>query len=530
MKKIYLFIFIIVGFLNVNAQQQNVILIIADDLGKDYCDIYPDHLTNTVHLTNVRRLLPRGVVFNNAWSNPLCSPTRAGILSGRYSFRTGVGDVVDGSNPKLNINENIIPKVLNLYSPNGISKACFGKWHVTGFAPSAYNYPNTMGFDHFEGSLIGALGAPGQQANGYYNWTKITNGVSSTCTNYATTENVNNSISYINSQPSTKPFYLQLAFNSPHTPYQLPPTNLIAPTTLTGTQANITSNPVAYFQAMNEAMDTEIGRLFDYLISIGKWDSTTIIFIGDNGDDGPVDQTTNAKGTVYQGGISVPFIISGPSVANPNRTSNALVNTVDLFSTILELFGNTNWQSQIPTTVVDSKSLIPILTNVSTSVRPWAFSEVFRTTPLTSDGKTIRNLDYKLLKFANGTEKLYNLTTDPSENNNLLLGTLNTTELINYNYLCTEMTNLVGSGSYCNPTLNTESYEFKTAEIYPNPFTSTINIKPHTDNENYELFNNSGQLIYSGKNIEQQDFSNLSNGIYFFKVSDQNKIFKIIKE
>ena len=95
LKKIGIITLLFIGFNNY-AQQRNVVLIIADDLGKDYCDIYPDHETNVVNLTNVRRLLPRGVVFNNAWSNPLCSPTRAGILTGRYSFRTGVGDVVDG--------------------------------------------------------------------------------------------------------------------------------------------------------------------------------------------------------------------------------------------------------------------------------------------------------------------------------------------------------------------------------------------------------------------------------------------------
>jgi hypothetical protein len=119
-------------------------------------------------------LLNRGVVFNNAWSNPLCSPTRAGILTGRYSFRTGVGDVVDGQNPKLNSNENKIPEVLDIYNNNGISKALFGKWHVTTGGPVGYNYPNTMGFDHYEGSLTGALGQPGQLAIGYNNWTKIT--------------------------------------------------------------------------------------------------------------------------------------------------------------------------------------------------------------------------------------------------------------------------------------------------------------------------------------------------------------------
>jgi arylsulfatase A-like enzyme len=529
MKKLHIILLLLFGLIKVNAQR-NVVLIIADDLGKDFCDIYPDHAANTVHLTNVRRLLNRGVIFNNAWSNPLCSPTRAGILTGRYSFRTGVGDVVDGSNPKLNINENIIPKVLNIYSPNGISKACIGKWHVTTGGPVGYNYPNTMGFDHFEGSLTGALGQPGQLAIGYNNWTKITNGVSSTCTNYATTENVNNAIAYLNSQPSTKPFYLQLAFNAPHTPYHLPPMNLIAPTTLSGIQSDITANPVPYFQAMVEAMDTEIGRFFDYLISVGKWDNTDIIFIGDNGDDSLVAQTSPSKGSLYQGGVTVPFIISGPDVVNPNRISDAMVNTADIFATVLEMFGDTNWQSQIPTTTVDSRSLMPILQNTATTTRPWAFSEVFRTTPLASDGKSIRNADYKLLKFANGTEKFFNLNVDSGENNNLLQTSMTTTAIANYNYLCNEMANLVGSGITCT-ALNTDTF-LNTNEIFviENPFNTNIIINTVSNEDTYVLYSIKGEKIKEGKDISNQDFSYLASGTYLVKLVTQNKVFKIIKK
>lgn len=532
-KKSTVIILFIISLTNY-AQQRNVVLIIADDLGKDYCDIYPDHGTNVVSLTNVRRLLPRGVVFNNAWSNPLCSPTRAGILTGRYSFRTGVGDVVDGANTKLNTNENIIPKVLNLYSPNGISKACIGKWHVTTAAPAGYNYPNTMGFDHYEGNLSGALGQPGQLAIGFNNWTKITNGVSSPCTNYATTENVNNAISYINSQPPSKPFYLHLAFNAPHTPYHLPPANLITTTSLSGTQADITANPIPYFKAMTEAMDKEIGRFFDYLISTGKWDNTDIIFIGDNGDESLVAQTTPSKGSIYQGGVTVPFIISGPDVINPNRTSNALVNTADLFATILELFGDTNWQSQIPTTIVDSRSLLPILANQATTVRPWEFTEVFKLTPTSGDGKAIRNTDYKLMKFDDGTEKFFNLTANSSEatNQNLLLGGLTATQSTNYSYLCNQMTTLVGGPQYCNAlSLNNDALEANEIKAYPNPFHSKINLKSYSGNENFELYTNVGQLIYKGKSIENQDFSAISNGIYFLKIIDKStSTIKLIKE
>jgi arylsulfatase A-like enzyme len=511
--------------------QRNVVLIIADDLGKDYCDIYSDHGPSVVNLTNVRRLLTRGVVFNNAWSNPLCSPTRAGILTGRYSFRTGVGDVVDGSNTKLSLNENIIPKMLNLYSPNGISKACIGKWHVTTSAPAGYNYPNTMGYDHYEGNLSGALGQPGQLAIGYDNWTKITNGVSSNCTNYATTENVNNAISYINSQPATKPFYLHLAFNAPHTPYHLPPANLISNTTLSGTQADITANPVPYFQAMVEAMDKEIGRFFDYLISSGKWNTTDIIFIGDNGDDPLVAQSSPSKGSLYQAGVTVPFIISGPDVVNPNRTSNALVNTADIFATILELFGDANWRTRIPTTTVDSKSLMPILLNQATAERPWEFTEIFKLAPTSGDGKAMRNADYKLMKFDNGTEKFFNLTNSPLETaaRDLLNGTLTTTQITNYNYLCSEMTNLVGGTSFCN-TLGVNNVESQ-INVIPNPFHNFITIKSTSGNENYKLYSNLGQLIYEGNAIETQDFSFLANGIYFLKIIDKStSTIKLIKE
>ena len=529
MKKLYIILLLLFGLIKVNAQR-NVVLIIADDLGKDFCDIYPDHAANTVHLTNVRRLINRGVVFNNAWSNPLCSPTRAGILTGRYSFRTGVGDVVDGPNPKLNSNENIIPEVLDIYNNNGISKALFGKWHVTTGGPVGYNYPNTMGFDHFEGSLTGALGQPGQQANGYYNWTKITNGVSSTCTNYATTENVNNAISYLNSQPATKPFFLWLAFNAPHTPYQLPPANLITNTGLTGIQAEITANPTPYFQAMVEAMDNEIGRFFDYLISVGKWDTTDIIFIGDNGNDPLVAQTSPSKGSLYQGGVTVPFIISGPDVVNPNRISDAMVNTADIFATVLEMFGDTNWQSQIPTTTVDSRSLMPILQNTATTTRPWAFSEVFRTTPLASDGKTIRNTTYKLIRFTNGTEKLYNLTLDPSENINLLNTTLSVTDVNNYTYLCNEMFNLVGNGIACM-ALNTDSFlNINEVFVIENPFKSTIVINNSTKEDLFELYTIKGEKISEGKDISSQDFSYLDSGMYLVKLVTKNKVFKIIKK
>ena len=101
--KILKSIFLLAFFAALNQSaygQRNVLIIIADDLGSDYCGFYENHL-DTVNLPNVRRLLKTGVRFKNAWSNPFCSPTRAGILTGRYSFRTGVGASCFGSSQSL---------------------------------------------------------------------------------------------------------------------------------------------------------------------------------------------------------------------------------------------------------------------------------------------------------------------------------------------------------------------------------------------------------------------------------------------
>ena len=117
MKKYILILFF--SFIKLNAQR-NVILIIADDLGSDYCGFYENHV-DTVSMPNVRKLLNRGVRFRYAWSNPLCSPTRAGILTGRYSFRTGMGDVVAPGSKEIDTAEITIPRLLKKYSLNKIA-------------------------------------------------------------------------------------------------------------------------------------------------------------------------------------------------------------------------------------------------------------------------------------------------------------------------------------------------------------------------------------------------------------------------
>ena len=524
MKKfLFLFVFLSLFFAG-KAQQRNVILIIADDLGSDYCGFNANHL-DTAKMPNVRRLLARGVHFRNAWAHPLCSPTRAGILTGRYSFRTGVGDVV-GPAVSLDTAELTIPKLLNRYKPNGIAKGHIGKWHLQQFSAANYLNPNKMGYDHYEGNMAGMVAS-------YTNWLKVTNGVAMTITNYATTETVNNALTWLKNQDASKPFFLWLAFNSPHTPHHLPPANLHSSTNLSGTAADITANPKLYFKAMIEAMDTEIGRLFDSLQVQQKWNNTDIIFIGDNGNESTTAQRTGgAKGGITEQGISVPFIISGPSVVNPNRVSNTMVHTTDLFATILELFGYTTWQSQIAANKpVDSRSMLPIVKNQTTEVRAWNFTEIFRTPGIATDGKTMRNAAYKLLDLNNGTQRFYKIDTDTLETTNLLTRNLNATETTNYNYLCNQMTTLVGTGGFCTLTPTHEVNPTENLEVYPNPFWDFIKIENTVGAETYKLYGVLGRVYFEGKNIQNRNFTDLPKGIYYLEIENKGKkIVKLIKD
>lgn len=507
--------------------QRNTILIIADDLSLDYFGFYENH-GDTVDVPNIRSLLAKGVRFKNLMSNPVCSSTRTTILTGRYSFRTGVGGIVGGTGGSNQIDtaEMSIPKLLKLHNPT-IRKANIGKWHLKQAAPAInLTSPLALGYNWSEGPFIGQLPS-------FTNWTKYTNGVPSTITTYATTENVNNAVTWLKAQNPSHPFFLWLAFNSPHEPLHLPPAGLHSYTSLSGTAADINAQPKEYFKAMIQAMDHEIGRLFDSLQAMNKFDSTDIIFIGDNGNTARTAQLTDltkAKGTVYEYGVHVPLIIAGPSVVNKGRVSNALVNTVDLFATIVENFGYTTWQTQLPTNKpVDSKSLQPIIKNISDSIRPWVFSEIFKLTPDSSDGKGMRNRNYKLIKFDYGAEEFYKLSVDPLESTNLLTSSLSTTDLANYNYLCNQMTVLVGGTSFCQSDLELNEIvdEISPISIHPNPTKQasyiTLAAQPKLNNATLQLTDNLGRVIYEQANLQSAtsyliDLSTYPKGIYFVHI------------
>jgi hypothetical protein len=222
------------------------------------------------------------------------------------------------------------------------------------------------------------------------------------------------------------------------------------------------------------------------------------------------------------------MIIAGPSVVNPNRVSNALVNTTDIFATIVENFGYTNWQTQIPTNKpVDSKSMMPIIHNTSDSIRPWSFCEIFKLTTDSADGKAMRNKDYKLIKFDYGAEEFYNLSTDPLETSNLLSGSMSATDISNYYYLCNQMTSLVGAGSFCKAGVGVTDTKYVVYSIYPNPTTGVVYIQDDVKaNSSIHICNADGKILISKKaiaaSIQTIDVAILPTGVYLLQYTNAN--------
>ncbi|MFK7832531.1 MAG: sulfatase-like hydrolase/transferase [Winogradskyella sp.] len=392
----------------------NILLIIADDMG---LDATPNYTIGSVkpNMPTLQNLITNGITFNNVWANPLCSPTRASILTGNYGTNNGVTRV----GLQLDNSAHILQNDMSNYAT-----ALIGKWHLSNDA----NQPLAMGIDYYAGIVSGAV-------TDYESWSLVENGTTTTSTDYITTKLTDLAIDWVADQ--NDPWFLWMAYNAPHTPFHLPPTNLHSQGDLPSDQASINANRTAYYFAAIEAMDTEMGRLLQSM-STEERDNTIIIFIGDNGTPNQVSQDYGpgkAKASIYEGGINVPMIISGKNVSRGNATDNSLINATDLYDTIVELSGNSTAQTN------DSQSFKDVLFDGITGNRDCLFSEISANDG-TSDYAT-RSLTHKYIRFKDNTEGFFNLANDPFETNNLLDQTLSPVSLEIYNDLKTKLDAIV---------------------------------------------------------------------------------------
>jgi arylsulfatase A-like enzyme len=418
---------------------RNVVLIIMDDTGTDlfgaYGEVKPDMEPPPEHFVtpNIQELADRGLRFENAWSEPLCSPTRATILTGQLPFRNGLGAIYDIAPPGPENPYVPLPQLLGT-APVRPVRSLIGKWHLSDFdeacttksTPLADFYDTAVeaGFTQF----VGNPDSSKLPDAGQYDWCEVMDGTGPTepCSGgdpgspfcehrqvYETTAEVDRAIAFLEQAPQ-EPWFLQLSLHSVHRPLEAPPPEL----------RPLTPDPLpddrTLQRAMLEAMDTELGRFLDHLeqYDCGADDChlgrTTVILVGDNGTalglTLPTAVNRGTKTTLYEGGINVPLIVTGDAV-NPARrgtSTGALVHTVDLYPTIAGMTAHPLPEGA----VIDGVSFF---LHVADSNEPPPRSCVyadgrFNTTEPTTQGRwgqprnqhdtTVRNATHKLIRYA----------------------------------------------------------------------------------------------------------------------------------
>jgi arylsulfatase A-like enzyme len=315
------------------SARPNVVLIVGDDLG--YADV-GFHGCKDIPTPHLDALAKSGIVCTNGYvSHPFCSPTRAGLLAGRYQQRFG-----HENNPAwLPENKSVGLPLDHLTIADFMKKAGYvtgavGKWHL-GAHPSFH--PNRRGFDHYFGLLGGGhqyfdhnqFKTNPMRARQEYFIPLVRNETAVEENEYLTDALGREAAAFVESSKG-RPFFLYFAFNAPHTPLQAPPKYL-------DRVASITDTKLRTYGAMICGMDDAIGRLTAKLKEHGLDQNTLVFFFSDNG--GPVGVTNcrntplrGAKGQVYEGGVRVPFVVSWPARLKPGK-SDFPVSSLDVFAT-----------------------------------------------------------------------------------------------------------------------------------------------------------------------------------------------------
>lgn len=419
----------------------NFVVIVVDDLGwADVTCNYPESFYSTPH---VDALAKSGIRFAQAYAaHPVCSPTRAALITGKHPNRVNITDWLPGTDPRdkrllgpqdadeLALEEVTLAEYLKR---GGYATGFVGKWHL---GSDEKYWPEHQGFDQNIGGW--AAGQPRLvkgKSNGYYppyGNPRLKDGPEG---EYLTDRLTDESLRFI-ADNRTKPFLLYLAYYAVHTPIQ--PSNkdfekyqqkrealklAEVPHKREGEGWTKLVQENAAYASMVASMDENVGRLVASLKENGLDENTWVIFTSDNGGlstlfrknaptaNGPLRA---GKGWCYEGGIRVPFIIAGPEVLHPGTTEQQPVVSMDIFETILSL-------AKVDHPGQDGENLLPLIKGegpVDRDVLFWHYPHYHGSawTP----GSAIRKGDWKLVVFYEDNRyELYNLKDDISESKDL---------------------------------------------------------------------------------------------------------------
>lgn len=422
----------------------NVLFILVDDLGWADLGCYGSTFYETPRLDELAR---RSIRFTEAYSaSPVCSPTRAAILTGKHPARVGITDWIPGMDPgRVDSALLITPEDLHnmpleevtmaeIFRENGYRTFFAGKWHL---GENEAFWPTAQGFDaNAGGNHMGSPTFPG--GNGYYAPYANPTLAEGPEGEYLTDRLTDESIRFMESVNGA-PFFLYLAFYTVHTPIQgclaydslyteksrlLPDSGrmLLSPEHEGMTRIN-QSDP--HYAAMIRSLDSNVGRLLDHLEQAGELGNTILVFTSDNGglsttrNGGPtsVVPLRAGKGWCYEGGVRVPLMVTFPGISRPGSRSRQPVISMDYLPTLVELAGLRS--GPLPET--DGISLVPVLLDPETLFERslvWHYPHYHGST--WRPGSAIRSNRWKLVEFyENSVTELYDLSRDQGERTDL---------------------------------------------------------------------------------------------------------------
>ncbi|MDG2450983.1 MAG: sulfatase-like hydrolase/transferase [Saprospiraceae bacterium] len=389
------------------TDKPNFILIVADDLG--FGDLSINGSTQ-IHTPNIDQLAFQGIRFSNGYvSSPVCSPSRAGLLTGRNQVEFGhdnnLAENQPGFDPEylgLPLSEKTIAQRLKSL---GYTTGLIGKWHL-GNEPQFH--PLERGFDKFWGYTGGGHDYFSSLPNvkGYESLIEC-NYKTPTPITYITDDKGNECVEFVE-RNQNNPFFLFASFNAPHTPMQATEEDLKL-------YKHIIDEKRRTYAAMVHRLDVNVGKIIAAVEDQGLRENTLIVFISDNG--GPTDSNASInapfngqKGILLEGGIHVPFVMSWPEILLEGSIYKHPVSSLDIAPTFLKLAGGNEEEDNF-----DGVNLIPFLTQETDSLPhhelKWRFTI----------SAAIREGEWKLVRLPDRLPMLYNLSIDKSEENNVCL-------------------------------------------------------------------------------------------------------------
>lgn len=405
----------------------NIVFILADDLGWGELSSYGNNFNETPNLDN---LTSNGKKFTNAYAAaPVCSPTRASIMTGQYPARVGITDYLTiGSKTDRYLDSDKYITLNEALKAKGYHTGIVGKWHLETHFDNPLGGPEAHGFHEVIGSETEYIAG----GDYFYPYKKISTYKTGSAEEYLTDRQSNDAADFIK-RNKTKPFFLYLSYYSVHT-------RLDAPKVLVdkykkkydekygknasdifernpGHESNSIDNP--YLAAMLESIDSGVGTVMHALKEAKLDENTIVVFTSDNGGAGRVANNGNlraGKTWLYEGGIRVPLIISWPKKITNGKIKEP-VSSIDFYPTFVSASGG-----EIKNYQLDGENLIPLLKGEMDLER----KEIYFHYPAETQNWTnrmatvVRQGDFKLImQYVGNTYELYNLKKDPGETDNI---------------------------------------------------------------------------------------------------------------